>query len=222
MPDDRLGASPDATPDELSEALPGALARPRSIGRTAIRVTGILVTAGLGACSSMLPVGESRAVSRFAGFQEAREAIDLVRPYRTTAAEVVALGFDLRNSANVREIPYPELVAQLAPNPSIPMEALDPGIRDCLLAQQACRAYAFRFGELRRQRTGPFLLDFLNFRRTTVVTGWAFEGLLLIRGDTVLFRNFGGEPQIERIERQRSPLGPLQPAGESASQLLIR
>lgn len=209
-------------PDVPSNAQPGVLARSRFVGWTAIRVAGMLVTAGLGACSSMLPVGESRAVSRFAGFQEAREAIERVHPYRTSAAEVDALGFDLRNSANVREIPYPELVGQLAPNPSIPMESLDPGIRDCLLAQQACRAYAFRFGELKRQRTGPFLLDFLNFRRTTVVTGWAFEGLFLIRGDTVLFRNFGGEPQIERVERQRNPLGPLQPAGESASQLMVR
>jgi hypothetical protein len=173
-------------------------------------------------CASLLPHGSTRTASPFASFDEARAAIERVTPYRTRTSELRDLGFDLRDSTNMREVPYPEVVAKLAPNPSIPLELLDPGIRDCILARQACRAYEFRLSEQTRQRTGAFLLDFLNFRRTTEITGWHFEGLLVVRDDLVLFRNHGGEPQLQRTERQSNPLGPLQPAGEATGGLLLR
>jgi hypothetical protein len=66
-----------------------------------------------------------------------------------------------------------------------------------------------------RTRKGAFLLDFLNFQRTTVVTGWRFDALVAVRDSILLFRNFGGEPNIDRIEHQANPLGPLQSIGES-------
>ena len=34
-------------------------------------------------------------------------------------------------------------------------------------------------------------------------------------------RNFGGQPQVARVDRQTNPLGPLQPAGESVGSLLL-
>lgn len=182
----------------------------------------LLVSFMASGCAGLLPRGSTRTASPFASFDEARAAIERVSPYRTRTSELRDLGFDVHDSANMREVPYPEVVARLAPNPSIPLELLDAGIRDCILARQACRAYEFRLGEQTRQRTGAFLLDFMNFRRTTEVTGWYFEGLLVVRDDLVLFRNHGGEPQIQRTERQSNPLGPLQPAGEAAGGLLVR
>lgn len=173
-------------------------------------------------CAGLLPRGSSQEDAHFASFEAAREAIEQVMPYRTREPELKALGFDPQARANVHVLAYPDVVGRLSPNPGVPLDALDPGIRDCILARQRCRAYEFRASRQARQRQGPFLLDFLNFRRTTVVHGWRFEGLVVLLDDLVVFRSHGGEPRIERTERQTNPLGPFQPAGESSGGLLRR
>lgn len=186
------------------------------------RVLLLLACAALPACASLLPSGSSEVRSAFPSFEAARAAIERVVPYRTTVAELGQLGFDLQDSANVTRIPYPELISRLAPNPAVPLDEMDAGIRDCILSRQECRAYQFQLGEQRRRREGNFMLDFLNFKRTTHVTGWRFEGLIVVRNGVVLFRNYGGEPQADRREQQVNPLGPLQPAGEGAGSAVLR
>ena len=105
---------------------------------------------------------------------------------------MTALGFDLQSSPNVALVPYPQVTGLLAPDRSVPFEVIDPGIRDCIVARLACQAYEFHLG-LQSRREGGFLLDFLNFRRTTRVTGWRFKWLLAVRDGVVLFRRHGGE-----------------------------
>jgi hypothetical protein len=143
-------------------------------------------------------------------------------PFQTTLDQLPALGFDPRSGTNVTQIPYPEIATRLAPNPAVPLDAMDAGIRRCILAQTACRGYAFRFGQQQRTREGNFLLDFLNFKRTVHFTGWQFDALVVVADGVVLFRNFGGEPKTDRTERQSNPLGPFQPIGESAGRTLAR
>jgi len=61
----------------------------------------------------------------------------------------------------------------------------------------ACETYEFRIGQESRRREGGFWADFLNFRRTTEVTGWRFEALVVVRGGVVLFR-IGAENRASR------------------------
>ena len=88
-------------------------------------------------------------------------------PYRTTVEQLRALGFDLQSSLHVTLIPYPQLTGRLAPDRGVPFEAIDPGIRDCIVARLVCQAYEFHRGRETTRREGDFLLDFLNFRGTT-------------------------------------------------------
>ena len=55
-----------------------------------------------------------------------------------------------------------------------------------------------------------------------MITGWRFEGLLVVRDDVLLFRSHAGEPRTDRTELEVHPLGPFQPAGESAGSLAFR
>jgi len=119
----------------------------------------------LAGCTALLPRARNEDVSPFASFEAAREAFERAVPYRTTLAELKALGFDAQASGNVRQIPYPQLVAYLVPNPTLELAQLDVGIRDCIAARQSCRAYEFRFGAQVHERRGGFIADFLNFRR---------------------------------------------------------
>lgn len=191
-----------------------------SKSKKAARLVAALACLALAGCGNLLPRGTSMAASPFQSYEEARLALEKVVAYQTTAAELKALGFDPNATTNVTIIPYPDVVTRVAPNPGIPLSELEPGIRDCILAQTKCRAYVFRFGQQRRVRQGNFWADFLNFRRNVEVTGWRFEGLVVVRNGVVLFRSYGGEPRIDTVDRQVNPLGFLQPAGESAGQLL--
>ena len=172
-------------------------------------------------CANLLPRGDSEKPSGFDSFEGAAQAFDAVVPYRTTVDQLSALGFDLQSSSNVTLIQYPQLTGRLAPDRGVPFEAIDPGIRDCIVARLACQAYEFHLGRERSRREGGFLSDFLNFRRTTHVTGWRFEGLLAVRDGVVLFRSHGGEPRTDRTELQVNPLGPLQGAGEAVGRRLV-
>ncbi len=171
-------------------------------------------------CGSLLPRGSQDTPAGFTSFKQAEVAVQRVVGLKTRTEELKALGFDPVAGTNVTLIPYPDIVTRLAPNPGIPLEQLDPGIRQCIEAQSACRGYVFHFERQDRRRRGGFWLDFLNLRRTTYITGWWFDTLIVVSDSTVLFRNYGGQASTDRVEKQVNPLGPLQPAGEAVGQLI--
>ena len=186
--------------------------------RTLFLVPALLLLAG---CTAMLPRGSSDTPAPFATYAEAQAAAERIVPFQTPPTQLAALGFDPGQGKNVTVIPYPDILARLAPYSGVPMDQLDPGIRACIGFKTACRGSVFRFERQDRRREGGFIADFFNVERVTHVTGWRFEALVVVGDDTVLFRNVAGEAAVERVERQKNPLGPLQPAGEAAGSLLI-
>lgn len=176
----------------------------------------------LGACTSLLPRGSSDAPSPFPTFADAQAAAEKIVPFKTPSNQLASLGFDPKDGRNVTLIPYPDIVARLAPYSGVPLEQLDPGIRTCILAKTDCRGYVFRFEKEDRSREGGFWADFLNVKRETHVRGWWFEALVVVSDGTVLFRNISGQPHVERLVKERNPLGPFQPAGEGAGAAILR
>jgi len=174
----------------------------------------------LGGCGSLLPVASSDAHLGFDSFEVAEQALAQVVAYRTTLAELEALGFKPRQSANVVRVGYPDSVAQLAPNSTVPLDAMDRGIRDCIVARMDCQVYEFHFARQSQRRVGSFLLDFFNFRRRTIVSGWRFNALVAVKDETVLFTSHGGEPQTDYMDERVNPLGPLQSAVEASGGFL--
>lgn len=187
-----------------------------------MRLAVILSSVALAGCASMLPHGSSDTPSPFATFAEAEAAAHRIVPFQTPVSELKALGFDPQGGRNVTIIPYPDVLSRLVPYSGVPMEALDPGIRECIAAKTACRAWLFHFERQDRKREGSFWGDFFNVRRVTLVTGWWFDALVVVNDGKVLFRNVAGQAGIRRVERQINPLGPLQPAGEAAGALLVK
>jgi hypothetical protein len=186
-----------------------------TIGRMRYRLSMFMATCAVAGCGQLLPQERRNVPTPFDSFTAAQHSIEKVVAFKTSVGELRELGFDVRSSANVTVIPYPELVNRLAPNPSVPFNELDLGIRECILSRSACEAFEFQIGNELRQRDGGFWADFFNFRRRTTITGWHFQALVVVRDGVVLFRNYGGEPRIARTEVRRNPLGPLQPAGEA-------
>ena len=182
----------------------------------------LVACAGLVACGSMLPHGSTDTPAGFGSFDDARVAVERVVALQTPVAELPKLGFDPVGGTNVTLIPYPDIVGRLAPHPGVPYEKLDAGIRRCIEAQTACRGYVFHYEREDRRREGSFWLDFLNWRRTTYIKGWWFDAFIVVADGTVLFRNYAGQVNKDKVDRQVNPLGPFQPAGESAGSVFIR
>jgi hypothetical protein len=181
-----------------------------------------MLACALSACSSLLPRGRTDTPAGFASFEQAQAAVERIVALETPTSELAKLGFDPVAGTNVTLIPYPDIVGRLAPHPGVPFDKLDAGIRQCIEAQAACSGYLFHFERQDRKREGSFWPDFLNLRRTTYVTGWWFDALIVVTNGKVLFRNFAGQASTDKVEKQVNPLGPFQPAGESAGSLLIR
>lgn len=185
-------------------------------------IAAFLFLATLTGCSTMLPSGSTDTPSTFASFDAAREAAEKIVPFKTRTSELAALGFDPLGGRNVTLIPYPEIAGRLAPYPGLPLKDLDPGVRKCIEAQASCKGFVFHFERQDRRREGNFWGDFFNIRRVTTVTGWWFDALVVESNGVVLFRSVGGQPRTDRVEKRINPLGPLQPAGESAGSVMLR
>ncbi|MFZ5490246.1 hypothetical protein [Thiomonas sp.] len=168
----------------------------------------------LGGCTSLLPRGQSQTSKPWTSFDEAHAAFERIQPFVTTTAQLKAEGIDPSTTPNITILHYADIMRRLLP-PSGSELSLDPGIRACLRAQAACRGYEIDQRHIDRKRMGNFWLDFLDFRRETVTTGWRFNMLLVVVDDRVVFKLWGGQPEISEIESTRNPLGPLQGIGQS-------
>jgi hypothetical protein len=101
------------------------------------------------------------------------------------------------------------------------MGDLEDSVRDCLAVKNACKGYEFIQISMNRKRYGSFLADFFNFVRKTHITGWRFNGVILINDERVVYKLVGGQPSIEEREEARNPLGPFQGSGEGGMRSIL-
>lgn len=161
-------------------------------------------------CSGLLPTADEQVDSRWESYMDAHQAFERITPGRTTAAELRTLGFDPFENPNVRILNYLDVTQRFVPNASIRLADLDPAVRTCLKATTACRAYEVSPRSLHKERHGNVLLDVFNFRRRTTTEGWSFDGLIVLNGDRVVYKLYGGQPSVAELEDKRNPLGPFQ------------
>lgn len=173
---------------------------------------GALLLAG---CSALLPRGESVAQSPWQNFQEAQQTFDRIVAHQTTVEDLKQLKLDPLQNPNITLLNYSDVLRRFIPTPSTNLQDLDPGVRECIEAKSACKGYEVDQKSVRRQRYGNFWADFLNFKRKVDITGWRFNGVVLIKEGLVVYKLTGGQPSIHEHEESRNPLGPFQGLGES-------
>jgi len=179
--------------------------------KTLFFIAGLFAFSFIGSgCSGMLPSIKQTTKSPWQRFADAKKSFDQIIPNQTIRKDLKKLGFDPFSVPNVKLVTYLELMKIFLPNQSIRMADIDPGVRSCLEARDACQGYEVSPERLDSQRTGSVFLDLLNFRRTTITTGWRFKALIVLKDDLVVHKIWGGQPKIDETEDKRNPLGPLQ------------
>lgn len=168
---------------------------------------GMIVLSG---CGGLLPRSHQSVNVTWSNFGEAKAAFDRIEPNTTTVADLTALGFDPYTSPNTTILTYLDLIKYFMPNPSIRLEDLDPAVRDCISARDACRGFRITAGKKRSKRHGNVFAGLFNFRRRATQTGWQFTALLLAQNERITYKLWGGQPKLDSETDRRNPLGPLQ------------
>lgn len=169
----------------------------------------------LSACSSLLPDARQETQTPWHSYAEARAMFDNIVPGKTTLTELHALGVDPDKTPNVALLSHADLLRRLVPSSSFDIHMLDPGLQQCISLREVCFAYEVEQLSLDRKRYGNFWLDFLNFKRQTDISGWQFDAIVVLKQDKVVYKLWSGKPKVHQVEREHSPLGPLQGLGPS-------
>ena len=167
----------------------------------------------------MLPDAKQDVISPWADFDGAKSSFDQIIPFQTDMETVRKLGFDPYKTANMQVLNQAQVVNAVLPSPLQARDTIPKGIRDCMQVQQDCVGYLMEPGKIQQKRQGNFLLDFLNFKRNTLTTGWKFSALIVVIADKVVYKLWTGQPRIESTDVRTNPLGPLQSMGETLKAL---
>lgn len=175
--------------------------------KTIIGMTTIL---SMTSCSNLLPTAEQITESQWRSYEDVKQSFDKINPGNTSAGELKELGFDPFRNPNIKLLNYLDITRTFIPNESIRLADLDPKIRTCLEAKIDCQGYEISPKITNSKRYGNVVLDVFNFRRNTRITGWNFQGLIILNKDLVVYKLEGGQPNILETEQKINPLGPLQ------------
>ena len=182
------------------------------------RLLALIAVAALAAgCAELLPKTRARTDALWGSFEEARAAIERVEPYKTTRADMKALGIGFDRDATITLLSHVDIAVRFPIGGVLREEDVDRGIRDCLKSGKACNAYLINVKRTNRDRIGNFWLDALRFKRETDVTGWSFNALVIFVNDVAVYAVYGGQPTVHEVEVERNPLGPLQCWGDWAA-----
>ena len=174
----------------------------------------LALVALLTGCTALLPKSKAETEVGWATFEEARAAIQKIEPYRTTRADLTAVGIGTERDPTITLLSHVDIAVRFPIGGVLREEDVDRGIRDCLKAGKACNAYLINAKRTNRDRVGNFWLDALRFRREVDVTGWTFNALVIFVDDLAVYAVYGGQPTIHELEVERNPLGPLQGWGD--------
>jgi hypothetical protein len=184
--------------------------------RIAVRAVACAMAALLAAgCAELLPKASSQVASPWKSYEEAKAAADRIVAFKSTTADLKAQGFDPFATPNVQLLNFSDIVLRFPMSANLPLEKLDPGLRQCFEAGNKCEGYAVNIRETKRDRVGNFWLDSLQFYRVTDVTGWSFNALMLIVDSRVVYVIYGGQPLVREQDTNKQPLGFLQGWGDA-------
>ena len=174
----------------------------------------VLIAACLSGCQSLLPRSSSEVRDSWTDFDQARQVIERIEPYRTQRAELHAQGLEPGKNPAITLLSFADVSQRFALGATVTADALEPGLADCFRSGKRCTGYSVVVRQVKRRRVGNFWLDAFNFVRTTDSNGWTFNALILLVDDQVVYTLMGGQPRISERDVTRNPLGLLQSWGD--------
>ena len=176
---------------------------------------GLLFFTGGCATQSLLPTQGIYTESSFDTYTQVEGVINRIVIGETKYSELITMGLDLEKMPNVKRLTYLDVMSKFKlDSPSrytlFNKIELPSGVLKMLASRENGMAYEINLERLRNKREGSVFLDMLNFRKTIHTTGWKISVLILIVDDTVEYVLYSGEKNIDRLEKEKNPIGPFQ------------
>ncbi len=174
-----------------------------------------LVVVMLSGCASLLPTSKVEVQTPWRSYLDAQALYEKIVVNKSTVVDLNALGLDADITPNVVSLSHADLMRRFASVPGMDTHMLDQRLRACLRNLEKCTAMEIERVQTHRERIGNFWMDFLNFRRETLTTGWKFDAIIVLDDGLVIYKVWSGKPNIRELEDNRNPLGPFQGVGEA-------
>lgn len=171
----------------------------------------LTVAVALAGCIAVLPNSSTKSEAKWKTYDEAKAAFDSIKLGKTTDADLKSLGFDAQDLPNIRIINYVDVAGLFGS--AFDKDSLPDGVKKCLNAKDDCYAYVARVQNISSKRNGNVAADLFGFKKQTHTTGWELQATLVLIDKTVVYKMWAGTPEIDTMERQSSPLGPMQNLG---------
>tara|TARA_R100000808_G_scaffold6183_1_gene18512 strand:+ start:2131 stop:2655 length:525 start_codon:yes stop_codon:yes gene_type:complete len=158
----------------------------------------------------MLPVKTTTTHSRWSEYEQLNTLANNIRAGHTLT-DLKGLGFDVKTTKNIEVLTYLDVAKRFGllglrdPNLKIPA-----GVQRMVDAAEKGRGYELTVESTLVKREGSFWKDFLNFKQVKRTTGWKFSVLIITVDDKVEYVLHKGNPNINRLEIEKNPLGPFQ------------
>jgi hypothetical protein len=162
---------------------------------------------------NLLPSSHDETASAHHSYNCVKTSYDQIVLNQTTKEDLKKLGFNIYDGKNIEVLTYVDVSKLFMHNSAISKEELPEGVLECLQAKGGCQAYKFSAQNIEKKRFGNYLADALNFRKKVHYTGWKFEALFIMVDGKVVYTLHSGQPNIDRTEIEKNPLGPLQGFG---------
>ena len=169
----------------------------------------------LSGCASLLPTSKVEVQTPWRSYSDAQALYEKIVVNKSTVADLKVLGLDADITPNVVSLSHADLMRRFASVPGMDTDMLDHRLRVCLRNLEKCAAMEIEQIQTHRERIGNFWMDFLNFRRKTLTTGWKFDAIIVLDDGLVIYKVWSGKPNIRELEDNRNPLGPFQGVGET-------
>ena len=161
-------------------------------------------------CSSFLPSKTVDTQTRWTSYQEVESVVKAIRRGHTLE-HVKELGLDVDKTPNVQSLTYLDIAKRFGLiGFRDQIVAVPDGVKKMMFAAERGRGYELNVEATRSQRIGNFWADFLQFRKKTHTTGWKFSVLLIVVNNKVEYVLYKGNPNIDKLEKEKNPIGPFQ------------
>lgn len=173
----------------------------------------ILIIILISGCSALLAKEKNIIVGNWKSYQEAQETFDKIIPHVTTVPDLYQLNLDPNKNNDITLLNYSDIATRFVPSTTVDGYTQDSGVGECIAAKTQCKGYEINEKAIRSKRYGNFFADLLTFNRKTDITGWHFNGIVLIKNDLVIYKLTSGKTAIHEKLEVTKPLGPLQSGG---------
>ena len=167
----------------------------------------LLVSIG---CKALMPRRSIDTQLQWPSYEQVESVIKSIKRGHTLE-DVKKLGLDVNNTPNVQSLTYLDIAKRFGLiGLRDEIVTVPDGVKMLMEAAEKGRGYVLNVQSTQEDRVGNFWADFLQFRKSTHTTGWELSVMLIVVDNKIEYVLYKGNPNIDKLEKEKSPLGPFQ------------